>query len=246
MGEAVPVADFPVEQGHGQRAQAMRDFFVRHAGFQLRGQRGEGLLAAADLFDHGLKLPAHELRTLRRDLLPLPGPGPAGGQALVFELDAQGPAVIFQTAHLPFPELPLPAQLASLLLGPAGDADGPQLVGVAIEMTGQAHAQLARIEPIVLAPALRRQAQRRGHQRVRPRRTEFLVQGVAEATGFIDGVHGVAGLDLLAHPGDELGAGKFGGGFDRAVIALAGGDHEVQVHIQAQLEDVARGGRAGR
>jgi hypothetical protein len=48
----------------------------------------------------------------------------------------------------------------------------------------------------------------------------------------------VAGGDLCLDPGQELSAGEFLGGLDGAVVALDGGDDQVQIDIQAQLENV--------
>src|SRR5262245_63267252 len=105
LSEAMPVADFAVEQGDGQGAQAVRDSFVRHGGFDLLGQLGEVSLTGADLRDHRLELAAHKVSALRAQAFPPPRSGPASGQRLMLELDAQGPAVVVQPAHLALPKL---------------------------------------------------------------------------------------------------------------------------------------------
>ena len=112
-------------------------------------------------------------------------------------------------------------------------------------MPREAHAELGRVHPVVLAPPLGRELHGRGHDGLRARRDQRVMQRVAKAAGFVDGVHGVAGGGLLLHPGQELGPGQLGRGLDRPVLALRGRDHVTQVHIQPQFEHVA-GGRSRR
>lgn len=54
------------------------------------------------------------------------------------------------------------------------------------------------------------------------------------------------GGDVFLHPLQELVPRELAGGRDGAVVALRGGDDEVEVHVQAQGEDVAGTGRRGR
>ena len=113
----MPVAHFAVEQGHGQRAEALGDFFRRHPRLELGGEPRELRLALADLRHDRLELRAHELGALRRELFPLTRPGPAGGQGLVLEFEAQRAPVVFQPAQFALEKLALPPRLAPLLLG---------------------------------------------------------------------------------------------------------------------------------
>ena len=53
----------------------------------------------------------------------------------MFKLDAQRAAVVLQPVQFVFEELTLSAQLPALLLGARGNANGFELMGVAIEMT---------------------------------------------------------------------------------------------------------------
>src|SRR5256885_6631379 len=159
-------------------------------------------------------------------------------------LDAQGPSVVFQPAQLPFPELALTARFAALLLGPIGNANGPQIVPVPVQITGEPRAEFARVQAVVLAPSFQAQAHGRGDQGLRPRRHQFFMQRVTKAAALIDRVHSVPGGDLLAHPSDKLSTGEFLRQRDRALVTLDGGDDKVQVHIQAQLEDLPECGVA--
>jgi hypothetical protein len=146
----------------------------------------------------------------------------------------------FSSRRSPLPELALPAQFAPLLLLGFGNANG-LLVGVAVEMTRQAHAQFPRIEPIILAPPLGREPHGRGHDRVRAGRDQGMMERVAKAARLIHGVDGVARGHLLLDPVQEPAARELLRQRDRAAITLEGRDDEVQIHIQPQLEDVARG-----
>src|SRR5262249_28045726 len=135
-----------------------------HQRFNFAGEPVQLPFDGADLLDHRFELAAHKLTALRRQLFPLAPPGPAGAEGLVLELDPQGPPVIFQAAQLLLPELALPAQFARLLLRAAGNPNGPQLVPLAVEVTGPAHTQLPRVQAIILAPAFQVQPQRRGDE----------------------------------------------------------------------------------
>lgn len=130
--------------------------------------------------------------------------------------------------------------LEPLPLGRRRDADGPQLVRVASQVPGQPHAQLPRVQPVVLAPPLGTEPHGRGDQRHRSRRREFLVQRVAEAARLIHRVDGVPRRGLFPHPLHQLGPRELLRGLERAVIALDRRDAVVQVHVQPQHEAVGR------
>jgi len=68
----------------------------------------------------------------------------------------------------------------------------------------------------------------------------MLVQRVTKATRLIDRVHRVTRRDFLLHPLHEPRAGELLRQSDGPALALDGRDDVVQVHIQAQREDVAR------
>jgi hypothetical protein len=157
----------------------------------------------------------------------------------MLELQAQRAPVVLQPAQFTFEELALPAQLAALLLGARRNANGFEFVRVPFPMTREAHAQFARIEPIILAPSFQRQAHGRGHERVRPGRDQFVVQRVAKATRFVHGMHFVSCGALFLDPGEQLRAGELLRGRKGAPIALDGRDDVVEIHIQPQREDVA-------
>ena len=101
------------------------------------------------------------------------------------------------------------------------------------------------IETIVLALALGRKPRGRGDEGTGACGGELFVQGVTKAARFVDGVDRVSSGDLLLDPGQELGPSPLVGGLDGVVVALDGGDDEVQIDVQAQLEEVALNGGGG-
>src|SRR5208282_3592656 len=103
---------------------------------------------------------------------------PAGGQGLQFMLQAQGPAVAFELAHLLVPELALAAQFPALLFGHAGDADGGQFVLLPVEITGEPQAELAGIQPVGFTPALGIQADRADDQAAGAGRNQLIMLAV--------------------------------------------------------------------
>lgn len=110
-------------------------------------------------------------------------------------------------------------------------------------VAGEADAEPGGIHAVILAAALGRELQGRGDAGRGPGGDQRVVEGVAEAAGFIDGVDLVAGSDLGFNPGEQLVPRELAGGRDGAVVALRGGGDEVEVHVQAQGEDVAGPGR---
>jgi hypothetical protein len=70
---------------------------------------------------------------------------------------------------------------------------------------------------------------------------ELLVQRVAEAASFIDGVDAMPASDFLPHPFEELDVGKLLRGSNRALITLDGRDDVAKIHVQAELENVELG-----
>lgn len=153
--------------------------------------------------------------------------------------------MVFQATELTNQEIALPAQFPLLLLLGRGDADGFELVAAAAEIAGEPVAKLACVHAVVLAAPVVGQAHGRGDQGLDAGGQEGVVEGVAEAAGFVDGVDSVAGLDLGGDPLEELGAGPLLGKLDGAAVALDGGDDEVEVDVDAELEDVGLGRRGG-
>ena len=121
----------------------------------------------------------------------------------MLELHAQGAPVVLQPAHLAHKEVTLPAQLAPLLLLRCRNADRLQLMRVAVEVTREPHAKFTRIQTVVLALAFRGQAHGCGDDGVRPHGDQRVMERIAKAAGFVDGVHHVSGSRLLLHPGDK-------------------------------------------
>src|SRR5436309_6570650 len=75
---------------------------------------------------------------------------------------------------------------------------------------------------------------------------QFLMQGVAEAASFVNGVYPVADGDLCPDPIDQLGASELLGRSNDAALELHGDDHIAQVHVQTELEDLAHWNIASR
>ena len=62
------------------------------------------------------------------------------------------------------------------------------------------------------------------------------MQGVTEATAFIDGPDGVTGLNLFPHPSHQPGNAEAHGGLGMLLVALDGDGDLLQVHVQSELE----------
>ena len=156
----------------------------------------------------------------------------------MFVFQAESASVVFKPTELLSPELTLATIFAALLFGHRRHADGGEFIFVAVEVTGEAHAEFARIEPVVLAAALRVQTCGSDDQGVCPGGDQFAMQRIAKTAALVNGMHGVASCDSFFDPGDEWRASHLLGGLDRAVIALDGHDAEIQIDVDADLEYV--------
>ena len=66
---------------------------------------------------------------------------------------------------------------------------------------------------------------------------QLIMQGVTETAAFIDGMHGVAGLNFLPYPGHQPRHGETLGGLGMLMIGLDGDGDLLKVHVQAEFED---------
>ncbi len=66
---------------------------------------------------------------------------------------------------------------------------------------------------------------------------QLIMQRVTETAGFIDGMHGMAGLNFLPYPGHQPGHAETLGGLGMLMIGLDGDGDLFKVHVQAELED---------
>ena len=114
-------------------------------------------------------------------------------------------------------------------------ADG-QFVLLAVEIAGQAQAELARIQPVILAAAFGMQAHGADDQAAGASLDELIMQRVAEAAAFIDGVDRVTGLNLFLHPLDQPRHGETLRGLGVLMVGLNRGGDLLQVHVQTQLD----------
>jgi hypothetical protein len=100
-----------------------------------------------------------------------------------------------------------------------------------------------RSRPTVNYPGRPHPTKSNGLRTPSPGRHQRLVQRVAEAARLIHRVDGVPSRGLFPHPLHQLGPRELLRGLERAVIALDRGHHELQVHVQAEFEDVAHARR---
>ena len=66
---------------------------------------------------------------------------------------------------------------------------------------------------------------------------QLVMKGVTEAAAFIDGMHHMARLNLLAHPSHQAGGVETHGGLGVLMIVLDGDGDLAQVHVQTEFKD---------
>jgi hypothetical protein len=139
-----------------------------------------------------------------------------------------------QAADLADQKLASAGSFTPMLLLFGGDADGTQLVAVAIEKTGEPNAQSARIEFVGLAAAV--ESDRGDEQALGSSRFEAPVQRKAKAAGFLDAEDGDAFDGPASDQFHELIRAELARGLGRERTALNDGHDEFQVDIESDLD----------
>jgi len=233
VAETPPVAHLAVQGHQRQAAQSLGCDLILHPreqfGLEFRQLGLDGHDQIAQLGQH-----AQHPRIERGEFRPVARTPPAVRQLGMAILGDLAVPAIGQTADGPGQKLPAARALALALLGLAGDADGGQLVAVAVEPAGEAQAEGAGIQLVGLALAVERDG--RDEKTLRARGQQFAMEHKAEAAAFLH----TADLEAFGDPffdlDDELLTGEFAGGVRIGVVFLRHGHDEFEMHVQAELE----------
>ena len=183
VAEAVPVADLGVEGGEGEGAQALGKDLSLDPGQGLGLEFPDLLLEDEEDLPEALEdaeFPGVEVA----EALPVPRAPPVGGERGVTVFGDEAVGAVGQAADLPCEELASAGGLAPALFVLGGDADGLELVVVAVDPADEALAEGACVELVGLATAV--EGDGGDEEGLGAGGDEFAVEDEAEAAGLLD------------------------------------------------------------